>query len=517
MPPMYKDELLENSYTSEDGRFVVYYGQLPNEFDLLNTECNLLTLQKNYLCEYQVFSNGIAAHWNILEMGLYRDTLSADEVKRLEVASLKKMEFSIPFEKNQSSFSQEDIQPIYDSLNLTNYTIKEIRILAYTSVEGSYERNMELQKERANSIVKALQAYQSDSIRSKVIAKENWREFAKDIKGTEYKFLLEKPSKELVRTELNNNNELLAKLEPILEKHRKGLVRLVLEKRFLSEHASPQQIKKYFDQSIKSKDLPQAIHIQNILFLKARHDEIPNDFIGKLDVPQESDFAPLLNNYAVFNFDDGVFLFDNISAFENLLKIAPNSPQIIYNLTSLNIQAWALGLPFGEHHKIKKLIDRLKTLEFEASLIKRLEINYLILLTQHYQLTQEYDKKNRTIRSVYNTYKSLDISNQEVLSLAKYLVAYRMRQWSEELLLEKLQTPIPDEELLFYYLSLTIHKRDYYSKADYQLILKKVIEINKGRFCRLFLPVPQGGNTFQLLGEKYLQHIYCKECNGFDF
>lgn len=126
-------------------------------------------------------------------MGMYMDTLTyasqADTTKNERLASLlkrKAMRFTIPFEKSRAEYSAKDLQPLYDSLRLTDFTIRRIDIEAYSSVEGTLERNMELQEKRAQSIVAALQSFQSPNIVTTVKASENWVEFLNDVSHTSH-------------------------------------------------------------------------------------------------------------------------------------------------------------------------------------------------------------------------------------------------------------------------------------------------------------------------------------------
>ena len=63
--------------------------------------------------------------WDLLEMPLITSQIGFGSSKKIETTK-KEMQFVIPFEKNKSTFSEEDIQPFYDSLKLNLYNIKKI-------------------------------------------------------------------------------------------------------------------------------------------------------------------------------------------------------------------------------------------------------------------------------------------------------------------------------------------------------------------------------------------------------
>ena len=65
-------------------------------------------------------------------------------------------------------------------------------------------------------MVDAIVEVQRDSIPTEVIAKENWKDFFKDVKDSDYKFLLKLDSTE-IKAYLDQNAH---KLEHILKDHR---------------------------------------------------------------------------------------------------------------------------------------------------------------------------------------------------------------------------------------------------------------------------------------------------------
>jgi len=69
-----------------------------------------------------------------------------------------------------------------------------------------------------------------------------------------------------------------------------------------------------------------------------------------------------------------------------------------------------------------------------------------------------------------------------------------------------------DEDLLFYYLNLTLIDNKLINRPDYRAILLNAININPSRYCALFNSSSKGGITFQLLDNKFLRDTYCENC-----
>jgi hypothetical protein len=198
LPPLFKKDF--SNAQEKDGWYWIPYQKLPAEFDPLNIEYNLIIAQSKWLCEYRKVTSGQFTNWSLLPTGLYRDSIPetvGEEFKYLR----KKVTFEIPFQKDQSQFDSAYFKPVYDSLNFTDFAVTHIKIQAFASVEGTVERNIRLQESRAQNIVNALQAYQTEQVTSEVIAEENWEEFRRQMAGTRFPELATLP-KTAVKTRL---------------------------------------------------------------------------------------------------------------------------------------------------------------------------------------------------------------------------------------------------------------------------------------------------------------------------
>ncbi|MFY0602068.1 MAG: hypothetical protein JXR03_20505 [Cyclobacteriaceae bacterium] len=512
MPPMYKKEMLQNMMISDQGFVIIKYGELPAKFDANNVECNLLVVQKKYLCAYHSFSHIDYSNWGLLEMGLYRDSLSQDLFATLHKEITKTLRFTVPFEKGKTEFSAADIKPLYDSLELTDYNIKEMSIKAYTSVEGRTDRNIEIQNGRAESIISALQTYQRPEISSTVSASENWVEFLNDIIDSRYGYMA-RLSKEEIKLELDKP-DLRMELEPMLSEHRKALIVLKLEKRFSDEENNPEVLRSFFNQSIKNEDINEALYLQQVILAKIKDEKIPRDFIGKLEVPEESRYGALLNNFAIFNYESNdAFLYENIVRFEELLQLLPNNVKVKYNLAALKIRAWTEGEIITDARDIKGAINELEKLGLEKSLLRRLRVNYHIIQTQYQQQSGNYKEKNKSLKEVYWLYSKLRLNDDDLLSLSKYLSIYSKFEWAEAILKDRVREVDANEDLIYYYLKLTISNRQKTKQLAYRTFMLNAIDKSNQRFCDLFLPTSQGGYTFQLLDDEFLRKTYCESCD----
>ncbi len=130
----FKKSTITNSYKT-------FVGTIPLELQNEELEFNILFLSNRTFCRYQTTYNLESFPWDLLDMGVYLDSLTYKSRKITNSkdkfqTKYKTLKFVIPFEKNKAEYSPKDIKPLYDSLKLTDFNIKKINIKAYSSIEG---------------------------------------------------------------------------------------------------------------------------------------------------------------------------------------------------------------------------------------------------------------------------------------------------------------------------------------------------------------------------------------------
>lgn len=519
-PIFYKD-FKKELIIDENGSVAIKVGLLPEKYLQQEFEINLLVLKNNYACFYTNFYDLAQARWGLLEMGLYRDTIgnninitnnnsssfNSETIKSLN----KKMKFVIPFEKGKAEYSPEDIKPLYDSLRLTDYTITKVSIKAYSSVEGSLEGNIKLQNKRAQSIVKALQSFQKGTIITEISSSENWVEFIVDASAAGYSNVAQM-SKENIKKELNTKG-LSKKLEPILKNHRKAIIVLDLEKKTRFQSENNLAIKSFYETAIKNETINEAIELQKEIFARIRSNKMPKDILNEFKIPKEVGYGSLLKNNAAFEFEQNEEdVYAALVAFKDLELLLPKDKHIKYNLCVLQLKSWVFGELLIEPIQLLKDIKSLRTKGIDAKLVKYLTINYHIINSEYMMFKQDYPAKDISLNYIYKNYKYLKLTNQDYLQLARYFSSYGRYDWSEKMLKPHIRKIDVDEELLFYYLNLTIIDPINTKNKTYRSIMLNAINLNKSRFCKLFDPYGKGGINFQLLNDEYLKSTYCETC-----
>ncbi|WP_445733534.1 hypothetical protein [Mariniflexile sp.] len=519
LKPVYSQELKEGLKFGGQNTYRVKVGKIPKALLNANVEYNILFLGKKNLCQYYVTYDLEYYSWDLLDMGMYLDDLTYG-TKQIRSSSSaegtairnKTLKFIVPFKKNKSNYSQADIKPIYDSLRLTDFDIKALNIKVYASIEGISSRNVELQKERGNSVVAALQAYQKPTIKTVVSSSENWVEFFNDIEGTKYEYLKSQAKEEIKK---NIEGSVSRDMEYILKNHRKAVIELELEKKEKRKIESASTLVNEFNSAVSEGKIDLAKDIQNSIFEKIRIQEASPDILRDMDIPRQAKNAKLINKNAAYK-----YIFDERQAlivYNELLdleKLVPKDGEVKYNIVVMEIRLWRYKAINIDESTLVKEINALKNYGIDKSLISRMMSNFHIVISDKFMRNRDFDNKDKSVEYVNNNYKNFTLSDYDYLSLAQFFSLYGNSDLAVKLLERKARSIDIDENLLFYYLNLTLIDKDLTKEPNYRTILLNAYNMNNERFCKLFNSVNDGGVTFQLLDNEFLRKTYCENCRN---
>lgn len=520
LKPMYSDALKTGLKLNNNGVYQVNIGKIPDNFLNKDLEYNILFLSNKNLCRYYVIYDLKSYTWDLLDMGMYLDNITYNPKKIQALGEEdylfknKTLKFVIPFKKNKITYSQEDIRPIYDSLSLTDYNIKSIKVNAYASIEGITERNIELQQKRAKGVLDALQSFQKSTIETEVTSSENWVEFFNDIEGTKYENL-----KELTKMGVRRKiaGQLSKEMEPIFNNHRKAVLELELLTKDKYNTEPIENLLAKFNTLIAENNFekPEEVKvIQKSIFEKLKGKQDASEFIIKMNVPKEPKYIDVLINNAAFKYmADYRYAAIVHNEFLELEKMAPNNTAIKYNLVALKLKLWLYdSLDISEADLLAE-INGLKEYGVSKDLISRMLVNFQIIIAGKFIEQGDYTSKDNSVDYVNNNFKKFSLSNNDYLNLAQFFNDYNEVGMALALLEEKAKSIDIDEDLLFYYLNFTLIDRDLTEKKSYRSVMLNAINVNKTRFCNLFNSTEHGGVTFQLLADDYLRTTYCENCD----
>lgn len=516
LEPVYLPALKRGMQQTPEGTVMMKVGRLPAGTKDRPFELNLVVLKDRYVCYYNSFFNLESYRWDLLDMGLYLDSLTyrgpVDSIRTPGAGRRDKaLQFTIPFARNKAEYSPKDLAPLRDSLRLTDFTIKAIDIHAFSSVEGPEDRNIELQEKRAASIAGSLQSYQQAGIHTTVKASENWVEFLHDVAGTPYRDLADLP-KERIKARLQERAVSEA-LEPILAHHRKALVTLYLEKNDPWAGVPIDQLVNDLEQAIATSNLQRASEIQSNMFARIEDNQAPASLLDRVEIPRRKEFALLLNKRAGFRYftapDAAFAVYSELQALD---KLMPDEPHIKYNLCAVKFRVWVAGHQAVDPKAFEQEINALHRYKIPAPLVKRMQVNHRIVMAELHMRAGQYAEKDKDLQFVARNYQQLDLTEHDQLSVAQYFASYGNYDEARRVISPALTRIDVSKDLLFYYLNLTITDPEITASAEYRRTMLNAVNSDRQRFCRMFEPFGTG-ITFQLLDNAYLKKTYCETCD----
>ena len=492
-------------------KMLLKIGELPADFDRVTMENNLITIERKYHCNYQNFINIENQRWELLEMGIFKDSMRVKTNGDVYSLNEKSLEFTISYEKNDATIKEADLKPIYDSLNFTDYDITSVNIVAFASIEGDKELNEHLVKQRSRNVVRALQKYQKPEIIYQIDALENWDQFYSEIKRTQFKDLADL-DKDAIKKIFSGNEENLKKFEPLLARHRKAIVKIILTRKRKIESLSNQQLITAFNESVKSENINKMKSLLDYVLERFKDSENPRAFIDQLEIPPARFNGPLLNNINGFMLRQGMSSDEeSLLVFEELYRMFPLNEEILYNLIAIKLLNIKKIVDKSALKQVRVLLDQLQVSKIPPKLKYRPWINYYILSNEYYHQTNDFNSSRQMMKNILSIYKNI-LTYDDRLRIAKYFGNYYQYDQAEQIMRPVIENDDIPDELLFYYLNVTIAYDKYYKEDYYQELVERARKIDRVGFCNFFQSSNAGGISFQLLQYKKLKDIYCKIC-----
>ena len=351
-----------------------------------------------------------------------------------------------------------------------------------------------------------MQTFQKPNIVTEISSSENWVEFLNDITKSKYKSLKELNKKQIKQKVVGAVSK---ELEVYLKNHRKAVITLDLEKKDKYKEMTTSTLISTFNQLVKEENVKEALAVQKSLFEKIKQEKSPNR-LWQLTIPKQVKFVPVLNENNMFkylyNLGYSKTVFDDLKKLE---KLDPKNKRIKYNIIVVKFIIWKNNWMPIKMSDFKTEILKLKTYGIKQNLIDRMLVNFHIVKAKKNLKERKYDAKDESMEFIIDTYENFNLSDYDYLSLAQFLNFYSNKDEAIEVLYDKVRTITIDEDLLFYYLNLTITDTYSVASSNYRTVMLNAINMNKERFCKLFNSSLNEGVTFQLLDNIYLRKTYC--------
>jgi hypothetical protein len=524
LKPIYgKDLLKNNSIPERENRYVGFIAEIPksvlkrlgNEYEL-----NVNVIQRGSFCKRVVrtYNEG-----NIKDKikGL---TLLPDTAKNcancnisddLIIDSVKNvLTFRVPFDKNKSEYKLKDMEPLLNALNEPKYTINEINLIAYTSMEGDSVKNAVLQIRRAKSMIEAIKKYNNQDVFNNIETYDAWEMFKEQVRNTERYIYGIMPKKQLIDT-LNSSKQLRQEFEYILQEERVTVVKMHVT--YLTEGDNELPFLVHSIQKALEKDqASRALRIQKYTIRQCIAGRFDPNLLLRLKIPMKQEYLSMhLNNIYLesrFNKDDSITPIMEAKLGE-LAKLDPSNLQVKYD----RILAFLKNGYFKDQAMIDEYqnrIDALHKTKLNGLLIEGLYMEYLFKIIAQFDSSGTGLGNKNVVSAMEKLKKQFAVASnnnnwENALLLSDIFIKHGDYKYASQLLIPYLRDPKVSEKFIFTYISVIGHYPENWYTPDFRFALTKAKGFNQKRYCQLF---SEPYLSIQVLEHPLIKKEYCETC-----
>ncbi|MBI34971.1 MAG: hypothetical protein CMP67_06365 [Flavobacteriales bacterium] len=526
-------------------RFRYRIAKIPKKVKSGFYEMNLVYIKNKQIYYIQHFS-GVCGefHQEFNELEYISDF---GEKEYVPIPQNRDLNFAFRFKKGKTNYSYKDLKPALDSLTNDEFIVLSADIDAFSSVEGSNKINSEIQKKRAESIVKALESKQSKKIQYKIETHSNWELFKtqidsfealshlKDLDSVALASKLKDPkftkplerylskqrtAKVYIKTLYDLNDRTLSKFlrnQYVFHQNRLSENSKKLEENIMLEFEN-EDLKNEIKSKINS-DLDTLKSILLFTFNKIKEGKLDTNIICELDYLGIDWTSPLFLNH--FFMEDYFkiptkkrrFNIQELSVFADLDNFYPKGA---YNYLRYVIKEWdgEKELSGFKTEEIQYLLEEIgRTHRSLSSDLEKLKINFWFKAAEYHFKKKEVNKKNEYLLRIFLHYKDKNLDELYALKLAKFFVHFENFSHAVSII-EKFHDTTTNQEVIAYIYKLKYYNNIEYNKNEFAESCIKIRErLTKENWCKMF--VGSCNISFQVFDHEKLRNFYCSECSEY--
>lgn len=566
LKPLYQSKIQKliskpkkNRGNAAKGEMDIVVGKFPKKLTG-EYEFNVMFLKNGEICRYvkRTF-NQFPEGKNILpvsDFGVTPDTVFEKNQNRFKPAvEQKTLTFKIPFEKAKYNYRISDIEPFIKALGEPKFTISKVKITVHSSIEADSIYNSNLRKQRAQSILAAVDSFflhnklkeqklleSKDSkdpknknktatkkINKKEIEKiiledDSWKLFCQQVQGTRYAPLAKKSLIE-VNNILMNDDNLQDSLEQFFVDQRFAIIEMSALIDYSKEPDYINQLRKY-NAVIATKNANDILYMQKNLILLHFENKIPLDSLLKDTFDLKKEYVnTLINQMWLKKLQSGENTFnqEDCDLINKLYKLNPKSEIALFNhlVCKISLSEYA---ELKEADSIVSLIEQFYNspkviapfvdavnLDYHLDVIKSLE-KQEILATDAKGLEKKNKELNKYVKKLKSIFKPEFNTWQNAFVVAAIYNKYGFSKEAYNALKPFVAKEDLDMDIDYYIAFISIAGQDTknLNTKEFRRALDKIREKNPEFYCKLF---GNPNSTFQLLDDPMIKKSYCESCN----
>lgn len=477
-------------------------------------ELNLLVIQDNKVCKTLMRSyleEGDQESNTPLDMLLMPDSAAYLKPEFKPEAENTILSFVIPFEKNKSEFKEEDIKGFLNALNEPDFIVEGLYIYAYSSIEGDAHSNEQLQKKRAESIVKVMQGMQTGKkINATIKTDDSWNLFVMEAEGGEFDDLTKMKKEDAIK-KINSTQGLSEKMETVLSKER--FAKIVMDITYDISGAKEQKYSVInFNKAAKKGDTKQAYKIQYFIEKMIREKKYTPEARTQMTPDKNAANSGLLMNSVVYSYLANGNLVDEDmrKTLHELETVDAANKYIAFNSVFADIK---LDENFPDQKLIsatQSKIDGLYGSRIPKKFVDALNVEYQFKIIEAYDTLETGEAVvEACVNKIKAFYNFKEGSWQNALKVAYVFKRFKDYKFAAHILEPYINTEKVDEQLLFTYITLCAQMPEKIKSKMFVTAMQKANGINHDRYCQLF---GDPKLTFQVMDNPFVKEDYRKNC-----
>lgn len=481
-------------------------GPIPKELKNIQFGLNYGIIKNGYSCQYTYVTSIPSQNLDILH--LVPKWIDNQDLEIRQDTFKGVLSFNIPFDRGQTTIAENQKNEIIKRLEIYKPFVQSLNIKTFSSIEGSIDVNLKLQKERAEYLKKLIFSICDVQLNTEIEVKENWEQFFKEIKNTKFNYL-SFYTRDQIKEKLKSR-QILDSLEIILKTTRIAKIEISIST-VVNQNSDPLILLGAYKKSLETGDSLNAFACQSKLIYHLRKYKISNNDITSIDIPLQRKYISHLTNWVglatndpelfyTFKTREMAVLYSNIDT--NYLPL-----QFNYNIMALKY-IHELGdtiIPINIlEYKMKKCYN-LRT-STDSMYVDYMYLNYNILTAYNNYMIHRYEKIDKPLKEIKDYFSRHELTETEALKLGLLFNLYGRYNWTLDILYPMLKKHPENNDLLFLFIKTYtpsnirfLKEREY---LDYLALAKKK---DKNRF-KDWVDV----DCFQLMRIPEVKAEYCK-------
>lgn len=280
----------------------------------------------------------------------------------------------------------------------------------------------------------------------------------------------------------------------------------------LQTKQSTEELIELYKLFLRTNKIEAALFIQAKLIDKVRKQELEPTKIPLADPAQKASTLKVLNNQIVLESILGKEMYGGnpiyLSFFE-LYLIKKSEVEVAFNYHVAKLKFWSEDIKnVTDFDTWEKDFSKIPIGEVPVKKYARAKLNYSLLAADYYYDTGKFEKRKDAFDDFLKWYQKADLSNTEMLELVKTL-CYHDQYSAAVKILKTYEELEKHEELLYYFLQISIYDRELVSQQLWNEKLKAAKENFPNNFCKFFTKEKIG---IQSLSNTAVKEMYCSTC-----